>query len=130
VTLTRDVPFGMGAVVAPIIRNVLGESLRNSLEHTRQAVLNEPHLINRRGFDIGPNKSHGPITRNLQVKGPRFIQSGIRMAAGFRCPENSSRRFRGVNSSISVLLAGPVWRRKRYRIRCTELTRMATGLSI
>jgi hypothetical protein len=66
--LTRDVPFGMGAVVAPIIRNVPGESLRNSLEHTRQAVLNEPHLINRRGFDTGPNKSRGPITRNLQVK--------------------------------------------------------------
>jgi hypothetical protein len=43
VTLTRDVPFGMGAVVAPIIRNVPGESLRSSLEHTRQAVLNEAH---------------------------------------------------------------------------------------
>ena len=43
VTLTRDVPFGMGAVVAPIIRNVPGESLRSSLEHTRQAVLLEAH---------------------------------------------------------------------------------------
>jgi hypothetical protein len=43
VTLTRDVPFGMGAVVAPIIRNVPGESLRSSLEHTRQAVLHEAH---------------------------------------------------------------------------------------
>jgi hypothetical protein len=43
VTLTRDVPFGMGAVVAPIIRNVPGESLRSSLDHTRQAVLNEMH---------------------------------------------------------------------------------------
>ena len=42
-TLARDVPFGMGAVVAPIIRNVPGESLRSSLEHTPQAVLNEPH---------------------------------------------------------------------------------------
>jgi len=41
VTLTRDVPFGMGALVAPIIRNVPGESLRSSLEHTRQAVLRE-----------------------------------------------------------------------------------------
>jgi hypothetical protein len=41
VTLTRDVPFGMGAVVAPIIRNVPGESLRSGLEHTRQAVLRE-----------------------------------------------------------------------------------------
>lgn len=43
VTLTRDVPFGMGAVVAPIIRNVPGESLRSSLEHTRQAVLHEAY---------------------------------------------------------------------------------------
>jgi len=43
VTLTRDVPFGMGAVVAPIIRKVPGESLRSSLEHTREAVLNEAH---------------------------------------------------------------------------------------
>jgi hypothetical protein len=40
VTLTRDVPLGMGAVLAPI-RNVPGESLRSSLDHTRQAVLNE-----------------------------------------------------------------------------------------
>jgi len=43
ITLTRDVPFGMGAVMAPIIRNVPGESLRSSLEHTRQAVLHEEH---------------------------------------------------------------------------------------
>ena len=43
VTLTRDVPFGMGAVVAPVIRNVPGESLRSSLGHTRQAVLHEAH---------------------------------------------------------------------------------------
>ena len=43
VTLTRDVPLGMGAVVAPIIRNVPGESLRSSLGHTRQAVLHEAH---------------------------------------------------------------------------------------
>ena len=42
VTLTRDVPFGMGALVAPIIRNVPGESLRSALEHTRQGVLREP----------------------------------------------------------------------------------------
>jgi hypothetical protein len=41
VTLTRDVPLGMGSVVGPIIRNVPGESLRSSLEHTRRAVLQE-----------------------------------------------------------------------------------------
>ena len=39
VTLTRDVPLGMAAVVAPIFRDVPGESLRSGLEHTRQAVL-------------------------------------------------------------------------------------------
>jgi hypothetical protein len=43
ITLTRDVPFGMGAAMAPIIRNVPGEALRSSLEHTRQAVLHEAH---------------------------------------------------------------------------------------
>jgi hypothetical protein len=41
VTLTRDVPLGMGAVMVPIIRNVPGESLVSSLEHTRRAVLHE-----------------------------------------------------------------------------------------
>jgi hypothetical protein len=43
ITLTRDIPFGMGAVMTPIIRNVPGESLRSSLEHTRQAVLHGTH---------------------------------------------------------------------------------------
>jgi hypothetical protein len=33
----------MGAAMAPIIRNVPGEALRSSLEHTRQAVLHEAH---------------------------------------------------------------------------------------
>jgi hypothetical protein len=42
-TLTRDVPFGMGAVMAPIMRNVPGESLRSSLEHTQQAVMHGAH---------------------------------------------------------------------------------------
>jgi hypothetical protein len=38
VTLTRDVPFGMGKLLSPIIRDLPAESLRKSLESTRQAV--------------------------------------------------------------------------------------------
>ena len=39
VTLTRDVPFGMGKLVSPIIKELPAESLRKGLESTRQAVL-------------------------------------------------------------------------------------------
>ena len=40
VTLTRDVPFGMGKLLSPIIRELPVESLRKGLESTRVAVLN------------------------------------------------------------------------------------------
>ena len=39
ITLTRDVPFGMGKLFGPILRSLPAESLRNSLERTRAAVL-------------------------------------------------------------------------------------------
>jgi hypothetical protein len=39
VTLTRDIPLGMGVVFGPIIRDLPGESLRKSLEQTRRAVV-------------------------------------------------------------------------------------------
>ena len=42
VTLTRDVPFGMGKLLSPIIRELPAESLRKGLESTRKAVLNWP----------------------------------------------------------------------------------------
>ena len=42
VTLTRDVPFGMGKLLSPIVRELPAESLRKSLESTRQAVVNWP----------------------------------------------------------------------------------------
>lgn len=38
VTLTRDIPFGMGPLLGPLIRDLPGESLRKSLEQTRRAV--------------------------------------------------------------------------------------------
>ena len=37
-TLTRDVPFGMGKVLSPIIHGLPAESLRKGLESTRRAV--------------------------------------------------------------------------------------------
>lgn len=39
VTLTRDVPFGMGKLFSPILRTLPTESLRGSLEKTRAAAL-------------------------------------------------------------------------------------------
>jgi hypothetical protein len=39
ITLTRDVPFGMGKLAAPLIRDLPGESLRATLEQTRKALV-------------------------------------------------------------------------------------------
>jgi len=38
ITLSRSIPFGMGAVLGPILHNVPAESLRSSLEKTRRAA--------------------------------------------------------------------------------------------
>jgi hypothetical protein len=38
ISLTRDVPLGMGKLFGPIVRSLPAESLRMSLEHTRNAV--------------------------------------------------------------------------------------------
>jgi hypothetical protein len=38
VTLTRDIPLGMGRILGPIVRDVPGESLQASLEQIRKAV--------------------------------------------------------------------------------------------
>jgi len=38
VTLTRDIPFGMGKVLSPILHGLPAESLRKGLESTRRAV--------------------------------------------------------------------------------------------
>jgi hypothetical protein len=39
VSLSRDIPFGMGNVMGPILHSVPAESLRNSLDKTRRAIL-------------------------------------------------------------------------------------------
>ena len=39
ITLTREVPFGMGTLLGPVIHDLPGESLKKSLEQTRRAVL-------------------------------------------------------------------------------------------
>jgi hypothetical protein len=39
ITLTRDIPFGLTALLAPVIHDLPGESLRKSLEQTRRAVV-------------------------------------------------------------------------------------------
>jgi hypothetical protein len=39
VSLSRDIPFGMGNLMGPILHSVPAESLRNSLEETRRAVV-------------------------------------------------------------------------------------------
>jgi hypothetical protein len=38
ITLTRDLPFALGKILGPIIRDLPGESVRNSLEQTRNAI--------------------------------------------------------------------------------------------
>ena len=39
VTLTRDIPAIMGTLLGPILRDLPGESVRNTLDQTRQAIL-------------------------------------------------------------------------------------------
>ena len=39
VTLTRDLPFALGRVLGPILRDLPGEAVRMSLEKTRRAVM-------------------------------------------------------------------------------------------
>ena len=38
ISLTRDVPFGLGWAIKPIIQELPGESLTNMLENTRKAL--------------------------------------------------------------------------------------------
>ncbi len=43
ITLTRDIPFGMGTLLGPIIHDLPSESVRKSLEQTRRAVVLSLH---------------------------------------------------------------------------------------
>jgi hypothetical protein len=42
ISLTREVPAGLGWLIDPIIRNLPKESLVNLLNNTRQALLGHP----------------------------------------------------------------------------------------
>lgn len=44
VTLTREIPFLMAKVLGPLLHELPAEALKNSLEQTRQAVVNQPQL--------------------------------------------------------------------------------------
>jgi hypothetical protein len=44
ITLTRDIPFLMAKVLSPIMHELPAESLKNSLEQTRRAIVNQPKL--------------------------------------------------------------------------------------
>jgi hypothetical protein len=39
ITLTRDIPFGMGGLLSPILHDLPSEALRKTLEQTRRAVV-------------------------------------------------------------------------------------------
>ena len=44
VTLTREIPFLMGKMLSPILHELPAEALKNSLEQTRRAIVNQPRL--------------------------------------------------------------------------------------
>ncbi len=46
ITLTRDIPFLMAKLLSPIVHELPAESLKNSLEQTRKAIVNQPRLTN------------------------------------------------------------------------------------
>ena len=46
ITLTRDIPFLMAKVLSPLIHELPAEALKNSLELTRKAIVNQPRLTN------------------------------------------------------------------------------------
>jgi hypothetical protein len=39
ITLTRDLPFALGKILGPILRELPAESVRNSLEQTKKAIM-------------------------------------------------------------------------------------------
>jgi hypothetical protein len=39
ITLTRDLPFALGKILGPVLRELPGESVKSSLEQTRTAIL-------------------------------------------------------------------------------------------
>jgi hypothetical protein len=45
ITLTRDIPFLLAKVLSPIVHELPAEALKNSLEETRKAIVNQPKLV-------------------------------------------------------------------------------------
>ncbi|MGP0072307.1 MAG: hypothetical protein ACLPWF_10270 [Bryobacteraceae bacterium] len=45
ITLTREIPFLMSKMLSPILHELPEEALKNSLEQTRKAIVNQPKLI-------------------------------------------------------------------------------------
>jgi hypothetical protein len=45
ITLTRDIPFLMAKILSPILHELPAEALKNSLEQTRKAIVNQPRLV-------------------------------------------------------------------------------------
>lgn len=44
ITLTREVPFLLNKMLGPILHELPAEALKNSLEQTRKAIVNQPRL--------------------------------------------------------------------------------------
>lgn len=44
ITLSRDIPFGMGKVLGPVLHSVPAETLKSSLEKGRRAIASAAHL--------------------------------------------------------------------------------------
>ena len=44
ITLTREIPFLMSKMLSPILHELPAEALKNSLEQTRKAIVNQPRL--------------------------------------------------------------------------------------
>jgi hypothetical protein len=44
ITLTRDIPFLLSKMLGPILHELPQEALKNSLEETRKAIVNQPRL--------------------------------------------------------------------------------------
>jgi hypothetical protein len=44
ITLTREIPFLMSKMLGPVLHELPAEALKNSLEQTRKAIVNQPRL--------------------------------------------------------------------------------------
>jgi hypothetical protein len=78
VSLTRDVPFGLGWVIEPIIRNLPKESLENTLRATR-AALPASRAASGRSYPGGSNQAARSGMRSKRRSG-----AGSRRLSGWK----------------------------------------------